>query len=150
MQRTRHPPEAKARALELLAEFGVAEAAERTGIPIGTIASWGHRAGVSSPCAEGYAERRAQLREAFATRRVSLGNRMGEVAAETLEQLDTHVRAGKTRQARELAGALAVLVDKAQLLTGGATGRTEVSVPDRTPEQEAELAQILAFRRGAA
>ena len=46
--------------------------------------------------------------------------------------------------------AVAIAVDKIQLLTGEATERHEHTAPNRTPEQEQELAKVLTLVQGAA
>lgn len=151
MQRTRYSLEQKAEALQLLARLGPHEASRLTDIPVGTISSWGTRAGVKGP--EEFTGRQkavAAKQVAFAERRVDLGNRIGEIATKIAERIDDELEHGVKREGqlvRNLAGSLAVLVDKAQLLSGGATVRTEHV--ERTPEAEAEVARVLQLVRAS-
>lgn len=132
--RTRHTPEQRAEAIHLATTVGKAEAARRTGISSGTIGSWLTREGLTNADPEGRAEHIEVAQQTWVQRRADLGNRMGEVATDSLEALAGHVAAGQTSKARELATTLAVLVDKAQLLAGAATSRTEVtSTPTEHP-----------------
>src|SRR5215207_3909618 len=91
MPRARYTPEQKADALDLLATSGAAEAARITGIPVGTIASWGSRSGVTAPPAHETAVATAARLAQWADRRAELSNRMGEVAATVVERLATVV-----------------------------------------------------------
>jgi transposase-like protein len=142
MQRTRYTPAEKAEALELLAEFGKTEASRRTGISAGTIASWGSRSGVSGPTPEAMARQVEARRAAWAERRAILADRIGEVADQATEQLAKLIASGEC-SASELTRAIAVLVDRAQLLSGGATERTETTV---TRQQRIEEARQRAER----
>lgn len=120
MQRTRYSPEQKAEALELLATVGKAEAARRTGIPPGTIASWGSRNGVRAVDDE----RVHAARQAWAERRAVLADTLGEVADQATAKLKQMIVADEV-SAAELVRAIAVVVDRAQLLSGDVTERTE-------------------------
>lgn len=155
MQRTRYSQEQKAEALQLLASLGPHEASRLTRIPVGTIGSWGHRAGVKAPDNPAFplanrSKAVAAKQVAFAERRADLGNRIGEIAAKIADRIDEELEAGARRDyqaIRNLSGSLSVLVDKAQLLSGGATTRTEHL--ERTPEAEAEVARVLQLVRSA-
>lgn len=85
----------------------------------------------------------------WAERRTEEADAAGITAAIARQRLIEALRAGDDKMTRASAVAYGILVDKAQLLTGGVTSRTEVSVPDRTPEQEAELAEVLQLVRPA-
>jgi transposase-like protein len=131
MSRSRYTPEQKQEAIDLATTVGTAEASRRTGINSGTIGSWLTRAGLANADPEGRAERIRAAHETWVERRADLGNRMGEVAADALEQISGFVNdPRRTREARELATTLAVLVDKAQLLSGAATARTETTATE--------------------
>ncbi|QQS25164.1 MAG: hypothetical protein IPM43_01870 [Actinomycetota bacterium] len=151
MPRTRYLPEQKAEALQLVASLGQAEAARISGIPFGTVCSWASRAGLKGP--EEFVGRQkavAAKRVAFAERRVDLGNRIGDLAAKIADRIDAELETGTRRDyqsIRNLSGSLSVLVDKAQLLSGGVTTRTEHV--ERTPEREAEVARVLQLVRSA-
>lgn len=152
MQRMQYSPERKTEALLLLAEVGRTEAARRTGIPAGTIAAWGSRCGVSAPVEQ--PGRRAQVEATaitIAQRKATLAERMLTKAEQILAQLDApmieksvkvvglgrnkgsqveivDVRYDRppTADQKRIVDAVAVLVDRVQLLTGGATSRPEV------------------------
>lgn len=157
MQRRRYSPDVKARAIELATTIGVPEAEAQTGVPRGTIGSWLTRAGLTNATDDAAANARRQAiavaRETWTQRRAELGNRMGEVAAETLEALSVKVAASRSREARELAGALAVLVDKAQLLAGDATARVEqvgtTAAPTERRERSRGVVVELASRQAS-
>lgn len=138
-------------ALRLLAEVGLTEAARRTGIPIGTIASWGSRQGVKAPSVEA-------LRPALEAGAVSILQRKQALAAGLLDDVARlraeifegvlerkvvvaggvpeivdvkHARLSAADQ-KHLMVACAVAIDKVQLLTGGLTASIGVT---EQPEQ---------------
>lgn len=148
MQRMQYTPDQKAEALELLATLGKAEAARATGIPEGTIASWGHRAGVRAPDAPQIRAAAEAVQAAWAVRKVALGEKLGTLCEKMATKIDERLDEDSLRGVRDLAASIAILVDRAQLLTGGATARTETV--ERTTEAEAEVAQVLALVRKAA
>lgn len=115
-------PEQRAEALELYVELGPAAASARTGIPVGTIASWAHRNGVQTRCIETTAARVEHSRLRWAERRADLAERIGAVAEKALDQTEHALDEGD-RKAKDFALTMAVLVDKAQLLSGEATAR---------------------------
>lgn len=146
MPRLTYPEAAKQEALRLLAEAGPAEASRRTGIPIGTIASWGHRGGVKAPSVASSERMVAGAQVEWARRRVVLGERMGTAAEMALQRIEQKLESGVGMGSmRDIAATAAVLIDRAQLLTGGATSRSEVV--ERTPEAEVELAKVLQLVR---
>lgn len=157
-------------ALTLLATVGKAEAARRTGIPQGTIASWGSRAGVTAPPAAAtvvatearlatIAERKAKLAEDL----MSGAERMyADLFAPTVEK--KAIAAGQMREVeivtirhntttpserKTTVQAIRDAVETVQLLTGEATERIETLVAERKPELEAEVAQVLELVRSA-
>lgn len=121
-------PQQKAEALRLLAEVGKAEAARRTGIPAGTIASWGVRNGVTSPPVEAIAKANEVAQLAWEERRLRLKDKLGAAAEQFIDQATKRI---STRDVRDLTVSMAVCIDKAQLLAGAATARTEASVTNR-------------------
>lgn len=148
MQRTKHPPERRAEALRLLAEVGLAEASRRCGIAPGTIASWGHRNGVHAPSVANMEAIHERKQIAWAERKLVLGQKLGELASKAALRIEQRLDADRdVRSARDLAATMAVLVDKAQLLTGGVTSRAEVV--ERTIEHESEVAKVLQLARSA-
>lgn len=148
MQRLQYTPDQKAEALTLLAEVGLSEAARCTGIPRGTIASWGSRNGVNSPDAEQVAGVAEVAQATWQVRKVALGEKLGTLCEKMATKIDERLDEDSLRGVRDLAASIAILVDRAQLLTGGATQRTETV--ERTTEAEAEVAQVLAITRRAA
>lgn len=148
MQRKRYTDDQKAEALHLLAEVGLGESARRTGIPPGTVASWGHRNGVESPPTDTVAALVEQRKESWQIRKIALGERLGRICEKAAQRIEERLDADTIHGIRDLSGSIAILVDRAQLLTGGATSRTETV--ERTPEAEAEVAQVLEQVRRAA
>lgn len=152
MQRMQYTEAQRDEALRLLAEVGKAEASRATGIPAGTIASWGHRNGVTAPSPEqlsaGMAAMAAVRTETWQVRKVALGEKLGTLCEKMATKIDERLDEDSLRGVRDLAASIAILVDRAQLLTGGATQRTETV--ERTTEAEAEVAQVLAITRRAA
>lgn len=129
--------------MRLVAEVGVNETARRLEVPVGTVASWAHRGHVVSPDAAVMAKATAAKQVAWAERRIALGERLGQIAAMAAEKVAERVEAGTTAGVRDLAGAMALFVDKAQLLTGSATARAEVSSPAVAAEAKAKTADVL-------
>lgn len=147
-----YSPERKAEALDLLATVGKAEAGRRTGIPVGTIAAWGSRCGVAAPAEQPARQAQVAARAAtIAERKGKLAERMLGKAEAILGQLDAPVtekvvkvvgqgyQLGSaveivevtydrppTADQKRIVDAVAVLVDKVQLLTGEATSRPEM------------------------
>jgi hypothetical protein len=145
MQRVQYTSDQRAEALRILAEVGLSEAARQTGIPIGTISSWGHRRGVSAPEQPKMAQ---QAKEAWSVRKVALGEKLGTLCEKMAVKIDERLDEDSLRGVRDLAASIAILVDRAQLLTGSVTQRTEVV--ERTPENEAEVARVLELVRDTA
>lgn len=121
----------KAEALRLLAEVGTAEASRRTGIPAGTIASWGNRNGVSGATATEAMIVATEHRVAtIAERRAALAEELGSTSALALEHLARRVEAGGLSDG-DLIKALSLLIDRTLLLTGEATERIESTLVSR-------------------
>lgn len=125
----------------------LAQAHHDTGIPKPTLIRWAKTEGIE---VERSTTRTAAATEAtvarWAERRAKLADEAGEVAALTLARIKDLVPVDAL-EAQRLATVFGVTLDKAQLLTGAATARTEHLAPDRTPEQESELAQVLELVR---
>jgi hypothetical protein len=162
-------PHQRDEALALFVEHGPAEASRRTGIPDGTIASWAHRAGIASEAPERIAPANAQRQATVATRKAALAERMLTKAEQILGQLDgpvleKHVkvvshgtRLGSeveivdviydrppTADQKRIVDAVAVLVDKIQLLTGEATTAVHVMGEQTEPAQRGQLVSVVA------
>jgi transposase-like protein len=134
MRRTYSDAE-KAQALDLYQTDGPTVAAERTGIPRGTILSWSHRAGMQSACNENNAKAVEAARLTWEARRLEMVHRMGEVAADALELAAKMLDGESTSKAKDCATTMAILVDKAQLLAGGATSRNYNVTRDHVLEE---------------
>ena len=133
----RNTPEERARVAALVGEVGPAEAARRTGHPLGTVKSWARRAGVSSP--DPAPEKAiATASVAWVQRRAALVDELGRAAVRAIERVNERLDADTTSGLRDLAVSAAVMIDKAQLLSGGATDRAETRV---TREQMLEEAR---------
>lgn len=109
--------EEKQEALELYRQDGPAAASRKTGIKSATIRSWAHRNGEAG--SEGAEQTRAATETArlgWAQRRAELTDETGAVAAAILDRIKVSKRSS---DARALAQAFSVLIDRAQLLDGG-------------------------------
>lgn len=126
MQRLRWPEAAKQQALHLLAEVGAAEASRITGIPAGTISSWGNRTGTPSAPTQ-RAEQIVAAQLEWAERRTHVATRLGAVADKAVEVLLSKLDNNDITVAQTL-DVLEAAVGKAQLLTGEAQTRTESTV----------------------
>lgn len=177
MQRLQHTPEAKAEALRLLAAVGKAEAARLTGIPVGTISSWGVRNGVSAPHSTAPQLVASQL--SLQERKLALADDMLDRARSMIKQLDatmvekkalvvsdgrnegSHVEIAEVDYDRPPTGAqkqivetVAILIGQVQLLTGAATTRLEQNVTTQgevvqVRERAVEVLDELSVRRSA-
>ena len=169
----------KAHALELLADgVTLADTARETGIPKRTIVDWAKAAGIetSSPQARAKTARARETLEAVTAEKradlaaglmadaqrlrtqlfapvvekramaIALGHDLGQGIDIAEVPLD---RPTPTDQVKIMT-AVAIAVDKIQLLTGEATERHEHTAPSRTPEQEQELAQVLTLVKATA
>lgn len=115
-------PEQRAEALELYVELGPSAASERTGIPKGTIGWWASEAGIRTDGAERTAAATEAAALRWAERRANLADRIGAVAELALVQTEAALE-DDDRKAKDFALTMAVLIDKAQLLSGDATVR---------------------------
>ena len=145
MPARRHSEAGQAEALDVAAREGFAAAEEASGIPSGTLRNLAHRAsvGVDLP-----PEVRALP---WSRRRPYIVGELGQAAAEALTATRAAIAEGDLRSARDGAVTLGVLIDKAQLLDGGATGRFEsanlhavVEVPAPPSNLRAEIERLRA------
>lgn len=141
----------KAHALALLTDGNtLAEAHHATGIPKPTLIRWAKQAGIE---VERASERTLAAIEtnrlAWEERRTVVAEKAGRLAELAADEATRLLAEGEYLEAQRLMTVMGVSVDKAQLLTGAATVRTE-AVPERTPEQEQELAKVLTLVQGAA
>lgn len=146
MQRATHTAAQRAEALRLLAEVGKAEAARRTGIAPGTIASWGSRTGTHAPPAAvtavaiearltTIAERKARLADDLAA---AAQRMLGDLYVGTVERrvvpgtaqrettiVDVRHKISTAAERRTTIEAVTKAIEAVQLLTGEATERIE-------------------------
>jgi hypothetical protein len=120
MGKRSYTPEQRTQALELYRTDGPRAAAATTGIPLGTITSWAKNAGIRTRAIENAAACVQATSLKWEERRIGLAHEMGRVAelaiSRAVDELD---------HAQAFATTAAILVDKAQLLTGAATSRHE-------------------------
>jgi hypothetical protein len=136
----------RSEALQLLRDqVGTQETARRTGVPAPTLSRWAAAEGIESPNAERTASANEATRLAWVQRRGQLVDRLGDVSAELLEK----ARNADAREAQAFMTAVAIGVDKAQLLSGSATSRHEVLDAQRRRERVDRLQDELAERRTA-
>jgi transposase-like protein len=141
----------KQRALELYAAEDVHAASQRTGVPVATIRSWAQRttkaigrAGQSVTGAEIVVSRSARL---WTERRSEAVAEIGELVWLAFGKARECLESGRMRDLKDCAISIGILADKAELLSGRATSRSETfqvhaSVEDveaRIAELEAEL-----------
>jgi transposase-like protein len=144
MGRRRYSPEQKAEALALYAEVGAAEAARQTGIAKGTLQSWAHRTGVATTCNEQRQANVDALKAKWDERRQEMIHEIGAVAQMALARTEQAIATSRSREAKEFATTMAILVDKAQLLSGAATSRTETTVRDHLDREIEHLLESAA------
>lgn len=142
----------KAHALELLANgTPLTDVVATTEIPKQTLSRWAKDAGLDllglSRSKATTAIAAAQAR--WEQRRAVVADKAGRLAELAADEATRLLSEGEYLEAQRLMTVMGVSVDKAQLLTGAATARTEL-VPERTPEQEQELAKVLTLVQGAA
>lgn len=71
----------------------------------------------------------------WVARRVPMASEIGDAAQKALVLVHGALDEGKSREAKELATTMAILIDKAQLLAGGPTSRSELPTPADLLEQ---------------
>lgn len=125
-----YTPEQREEALRLYVEHGPAEAARRLGIPAATVRSWAKRAAKTSPRAQVATAGAEAARRSWSQRKHEVALLAGQEAEAIVRQM---LATANARQKADLARAFAVMVEKTQLLDGGATGRVEVSESSSWP-----------------
>ena len=143
------PPEERAHALDLLrAGTPAPQVAKTTGIPRRTIAQWAADESIDTVAQA--VTKTARARQALAAtaeeRRATLAAKLLEVA-ECAAAVELDRIADGSASLHEIVGARTRAIHDMQLLSGEATARTEHQAPDRTPDAEAEVAQVLALVR---
>lgn len=121
------PRAQRAEATQLAAEVGAAEACRRTGVPAATLRSWVKRAtdaGIEVvPAGDVEIVQGSTL--AWPERRRLLADRLHDLAVVSATAAREAVEDGATRKAKDLSVVFGIATDKALLLSGGATRRTE-------------------------
>jgi hypothetical protein len=134
-------------ALAVYAEEGAGEASRQTGIPRGTISCWAFKAGIKPVDPAKNAALLAQRQAELAQWRQDIADKL-YVAAERFVR-ETEEAEATTTDKKNLITAAAIAIDKAQLLTGAATGRVEHAATDDGAEWVARKRDDLAERRQA-
>lgn len=156
------------RALDIYVERGVKDAADELGIPATTISSWARRAGVSTNAPENLAAAVEARSLRLEVKRGELAERMYDEAGKLLDHLwqpteyvkivtvgqgegYSEVAVGRVtveqptfRDQQAIMTSVGIAVDKAQLLSGEATERSEANGGPFDLE-----AELQAFTRGA-
>lgn len=120
-------PEQRQQALELYRKHGAATAGQQLGIPAGTIRRWASENGERTLRRETSQASIDATKLRWEERRQTLIHDMGRVAQKALQTCEDGLDTGKTRDAQAAATTLAILIDKAQLLSGGATSRPNIN-----------------------
>ncbi|MDP1804536.1 MAG: hypothetical protein Q8K72_05170, partial [Acidimicrobiales bacterium] len=92
------------------------------GVSRGTIYRWAREAGARLDTSR-TAAATAGASARWASRRAGLADEIGEAAQKALELCSSNLDDGAVRNAKDAALAMAILVDKAELLAGNATSR---------------------------
>lgn len=125
--RARYGHKERERALALAAQIGPVAAGERLGINAGTIRAWGTRSrqiaadlvAIAPPAALSSASSRWDGRQG------DVADRWGRIVDGGQEAAEELLKVGRYRDAKEAALTAAIATDKAQLLSGHATSRSE-------------------------
>lgn len=141
----------KADAVALAVQVGPTEAGERLGIPKSSIYRWmtpderdqwrEHSRAKTRLAHEGTARKWAELRSAMVDDTGDVARRILEVLRDSVEFIDVST----ARDAKDLATAMAILVDKAQLLGGDATSRPAMPWDPEAVKADAE-ARVVHLR----
>lgn len=151
MPKTKYPPEQKAEALRLLAEVGKAETARITGIPVGTIASWGAREGVNSPTMEQQLPAVQARQISLAKRKAAIAERLVTAAEHILQRADPDNAEDRPEpiDVKRLMDAVGVAMNTAHIL--GPVPLAQPAPPSDQPAQPetptAERERVLAVVR---
>jgi transposase-like protein len=119
----RHPPELRAAVLADVPTLGVSGAARKHGVGKATASRWADEAGIGTIRNEQTAAATEARRVEWEERRTAMIPRIGATADLALTRTTEALEAGNGRNAKDAATTMAILVDKAQLLSGGQTSR---------------------------
>lgn len=153
-----YTPEQRAEAVAMYAEHGPSYVEREMGIPKGTVTKWGQADGVETRFIEN-AEANVQAScLKWEQRRADLVHKMGELAEKAMQRVEDslyeieHITDHKGNEidarytansAKGYATTMAILVDKAQLLSGAATTRNESIVFDARDELVQKAEELL-------
>jgi transposase-like protein len=123
----RHPRELKERALALAADFGVGRAARETGLSENTIKSWQQRASARAhrELTRQHLVMPVRAGQPWPERRKLLLGALAELAEESVAAARLSVSEGRSKAASEFSSVAARALDKAMLLGGEPTSRSE-------------------------
>lgn len=119
--------EQKAHALEIYRTDGPNEAERQTGIPHSSIIRWAQAQGVELESIENKSKAVQAARLVWQKRRNDLVEEMSDTITIAHLGVQYELIEAHWKEAKDAATTMAILIDKAQLLSGGATGRTETS-----------------------
>jgi transposase-like protein len=137
MAKRSYTPEQRTQALELYRTDGPTAVQAQLGIPKATVTDWAQSSGVRTVRNEKTAAAVEAKRVKWEDRRLELAHEMGRVAAKALKRAERELADGTGRDAQAYATTMAILIDKAQLLTGAATSRHE-----HTSSVDAEIERL--------
>lgn len=123
MPRALHSDEFKREAVALAVSIGPAEAARQLDMKAPTLRSWCSRAGVATDATANTEAATALRRARWEERRSEMVHDIGDAAAKALDKVLICLDQDSPRNAKDYATTMAILVDKAQLLSGGHTAR---------------------------
>lgn len=138
-----HPPEVREEAVRRVVEGDSTKGVARAmNLAQSTVSKWCRDAGVVPTTTKKLAVEGARLR--WEQVRVELAHDMGQSAQKVLAKTMSKVNDDKLREAQSGGILLGILIDKAQLLTGAATSRSEHS----PSEIDAEIKKLVAELKG--
>lgn len=146
MPRVGYSQDQKTEAIALYVEVGPSEASRQTGVPKDTIAKWATQVGARTKISQ-TANGRAAQKLRWEDRREGMAHDLGRVAAKAIAMAEVAVDAEDGKLAQTAVTVAAIAIDKAQLLTGGATNRVEHAGYD---EREKEIRQLIDQKRALA
>jgi transposase-like protein len=155
MARRTYTNEQRARAVELYTEHGARAtarilASQGFHVPASTVQAWASKRGERIRTLEKRTLGvQAQILE-WQERRTDEANRAGQRAEELGALLMEHAHAGNHDMVKALVPAYGVMVDKAQLLSGGATGRDEHLRAGAAHLRDVTVARVRELREVAA
>lgn len=138
------PDDVRGRALALAVEHTAETASAETGVPAATIRSW---LKLSLDAVRPYLPAELQSARSWHEARGPILEALGPVAAQTLVAYARAIEQDRGRDARDLAVSLGIMIDKAQLLAGEATSRTDARVLHASTDAAGRRAEEIAGLR---